>query len=68
MNNKVFDRVLEANKNYIDALNKNATAYAQTIYLDRCKMLMKELVIEAGLAQEYREYCEKKIATEGKLF
>lgn len=58
--NYAFETVLFTNKCYVDAINRGAGAEEQEIALNACRVVFKKLVLDAGLAQEYNEYCIKK--------
>ena len=66
-NNKLFESVLKANREYTAMLNDESTAEAQEKALAKCREVF-ELVIKANLCNEYSDYCNMKIATTGKLF
>lgn len=69
MENKgIFETVLATNKEYIDAINSNADAKVQVNLLKQCEIVLKTMIIDAGLAQEYKDYCDTQIAINGKLF
>lgn len=68
MNKGIFETVLMTNKDYIEAVNRGESAEVQTNLLKQCDIIFKTMILNAGLAEEYKEYCERKIATEGKLF
>ena len=59
MNNELtFKTVLSANKDYVEAVKNNERAEVQLNLLKQCEILMND-ILNRGLANEYREYCEK---------
>lgn len=67
-NTNIFETVLSANKDYVKAVNTGARAEVQENLLIQCRILFKTMILEVGLAVEYNDYCNHKIATTGKLF
>lgn len=67
-NTRIFETMLSINKEYVDALNNNDSALVQESLLKQSQSFLKSSIINAGLSKEYREYCESKIAKNGKLF
>ena len=60
--NGVFETVLHANRQYVEAIERNERAEVQINLLKTCEILMKTMIIDAGLSQEYRDYCDAKTA------
>lgn len=52
-----FDAVLEANKNYVEALDRMADASEQIALLDICRELLEKNVLAVGRGNEYHDYC-----------
>ena len=63
MNNEgIFETVLYANNEYAEAVKNNARAEVQKNLLTQCQILFSTMILDAGLASEYKEYCDKKFA------
>lgn len=62
MKNLFLDQ-LELNRQYVALLSCDSTAAEQEAALDACGRHMA-VIIEAGLATEYRVFCETKSAKE----
>ncbi len=62
MNESIFETILKTNAQYIDAVNRKESAEVQENLLTQCRILFKTMILDAGLATEYKEYCEKKSA------
>jgi len=56
----IFETVLNTNKQYVDAVKAGATAEIQENLLTQCRIIFKTMVLDAGLATEYKEYCENR--------
>ncbi len=63
--NGAFETVLAANKDYTEAVENNARKEVQENLLTQATILFKAIVLDRGLANEYSEYCEAKMATGG---
>lgn len=59
---QIFEEVLKENRKYVALVEENADAEAQTKQLNICGTIMRTQIIEKGMAKEYAEYCERKIA------
>lgn len=60
MNNGIFETVLHLNKDYVDALNRGASAEEQENLLTACRIAFDTMIRKAGLCSEYAEYCRMK--------
>ena len=66
--NGVFETVLNTNKEYIEAVNTGARAEVQENLLKQCGILLRTMILDAGLATSYKDYCDEKKAKLGRLF
>lgn len=55
----IFNTVIKANRDYVKAVDSNANAEVQENLLTTCRILMKTMIQDAGLCNEYKEYCEQ---------
>lgn len=54
----IFKTVLRANKEYAKAVDTGASGALQEVLLAGCDALFKSMILEAGLVNEYAEYCK----------
>ncbi len=66
--NIIFDTVLKHNKDYKEAVENNASAEVQQNLLTQCSIIHRTMVIDAGLANEYHDYCQKLRLLGDKIF
>lgn len=64
---ELFEDILEANELYVASVNGNLDGAVQLNYLKKCQDKMR-LVLENGLGDAYKKYCDQKILKHGKLF
>ena len=62
MNENIFETILKTNAEYVESVNSGAGAEMQDNLLAQCRILFKTMILDAGLATEYREYCDMKSA------
>lgn len=59
MNEGIFRTVFLTNKEYVEAVESGARAEVQVNLLKQCEILFKTMILDTGLAEEYKEYCEQ---------
>lgn len=58
-NEGIFKTVLMTNLEYVEAIKNNASVEVQVNLLKQCEILFKTMILDKGLATEYKEYCEQ---------